>query len=61
MRRNNGFLSFFIFLIFLTYVFYLTYGFFKQRKETTNNIVENKVNGTDVLKRMEDVLNKITA
>ena len=39
MRRNNGFLSFFIFLIFLTYVFYLTYGFFKQRKEVTNNIV----------------------
>jgi len=30
-------------------------------KETTNNNVENKVNGTDVLKRMEDVLNKITA
>ena len=39
MRRNNGFLSFFIFLIFLTYVFYLTYGFFKQRKEVTNDIV----------------------
>ncbi|MDR2878934.1 MAG: hypothetical protein LBV03_03375 [Fusobacteriales bacterium] len=39
MRRNNGFLNFFIFLIFLTYVFYLTYGFFKQRKEVTNNIV----------------------
>ena len=39
MRRNNGLLSFFIFLIFLTYVFYLTYGFFKQRKEVTNDIV----------------------
>ena len=39
MRRNNGFLSFFIFLIFLTYVFYLTYGFFKERKEVTNNII----------------------
>lgn len=39
MRRNNGFLSFFIFLIFLTYVFYLTYGFFRQRKEVTNNII----------------------
>ena len=39
MRRNNGFLSFFIFLIFLTYVFCLTYGFFKQRKEVTNEII----------------------
>ena len=48
MRRNNGFLSFFIFLIFLTYVFYLTYGFFKQRKEVTNDIVSKlKIRGND--------------
>lgn len=48
MRRNNGFLSFFIFLIFLTYVFYLTYGFFKQRKEVTNGIVSKiKIRSSD--------------
>lgn len=38
MKRNNGFLSFFVFLIFLTYIFYLTYGFLKKRKEETNQI-----------------------
>ena len=39
MRRNNGFMSFFVFLVFLTYVFYLSYGFLKRRKEDTNKII----------------------
>lgn len=41
MRRNNGFMSFFIFLVFLTYIFYLSYGFLKKRKEETNKIVSS--------------------
>ena len=65
MRRNNGFLSFFIFLIFLTYVFYLTYGFFKQRKETTNNIVSKmKIRRDDFYQSSEkasDTADKQTA
>ena len=56
MRRNNGFLSFFIFLIFLTYVFYLTYGFLKQRKEVTNNIVSKlKIRKDDFYQSSEKV------
>jgi DNA (cytosine-5)-methyltransferase 1 len=33
----------------------------KVKETITNNNVVNRVNGTDVLKRMEDVLNRITA
>ena len=39
MRKNGGFLNFFVFLIFLTYIFYLTYGFLKKRKEETNQVI----------------------
>lgn len=41
MRRNNGFMSFFVFLVFLTYVFYLSYGFMKKRKENTNKVISS--------------------
>ena len=33
----------------------------KVKETISSSKVENRVNGTDVLKRMEDVLNRITA